>query len=67
LLLATRRDSPGDGANLVFVHVARVIEETADEGGFAIVDAAGCAEPEEVFGLFRGKKLLDGKNCRATL
>jgi len=67
LLLARRSDSPCDGANLVFVDVSRVVEETADEGGFAIVDAAGGAETEQVFGFFRGKKLFDGKDCLVGL
>jgi hypothetical protein len=61
LLLARRRHGPGDGANLVLVDVARVIEEPADKSGFAIVDTSGCAEAEQVFSFFRGKKLFDGK------
>jgi hypothetical protein len=52
LLLAGRSDSPRDGADLVFIDIARVIEETADKGGFAIIDAAGGAEAEEVLGFF---------------
>ena len=67
LLLARRGDGPSDGADLVFVDVARVVEETADKGGFAIVDAAGRAEAEQVLGFFRGKKLLDGKDCLVGL
>ena len=62
LLFARCGDGPGDGANLVFVDVARVVEQAADKGGLAIVHAARGAETEEVFGFFRSEKLLDDKD-----
>jgi hypothetical protein len=46
---------------MIFVDIARVVEETADESGFAIIDAAGRAEAEQVLGLFQSKKLVDSK------
>ncbi len=67
LLLARGRNSPSDSTDLIFIDVARVVEETADKSGFAIVDATGGAEAEQVFRFFRGKKLLDGKDCLVGL
>ena len=57
----------GDGADLVFVDVARVVEQTADQGRLAVVHAAGGAEAKQVFGFLGGKKLLDGKDCLVGL
>ena len=38
----------GDGADVVVVHVVRVVEQAADECGFAVIDAAGGGEAEEI-------------------
>ena len=35
---------------LVLVDVVRVVEQAADEGGLAVVDAAGGGEAKQVFG-----------------
>ena len=51
-----------DGANVIFVDVLRVVEQAADQCGFAIIHAARGAEAHQVFGLLRGEKLLHGKH-----
>ena len=61
LLLAGRGDLAGDGADLVLVDVAGVVEQAADEGGLAVVDAAGGGEAEQVLGLLDGEELFDGE------
>ncbi len=38
----------GDGADVVVVDVVRVVKQAADQGGFAIVDAAGGGEAEQI-------------------
>ena len=48
-----------DGADVVVVDVAGVVEQAADEGGFAVIDAAGGGETQEVFGAVGGELLLD--------
>ena len=37
----------GDGADVVVVDVVRVVEQAADEGGLAVVHAAGGGEAEQ--------------------
>ncbi len=48
----------GDGADLVFVDVARVVEQAADEGGLAVVDAAGGGEAQQILRLLRRRGTL---------
>ena len=48
-----------DGANVVVVDVVRVVKQAADQGGFAVVDAAGGGEAEQVFGEFGFEALFD--------
>jgi hypothetical protein len=43
-----------DGGELVFEDGFGVVEETADEGGFAVVDGAGGGEAEKVHGVGGG-------------
>ena len=42
-----------DGGELVFEDGFGIVEETADEGGFAVVDGAGGGEAEKVHGVWR--------------
>ncbi len=51
-----------DGAELVFVDAAGVVEEATDEGGFAVVDGAGGGEAEEVFAAFCCEVGVDSKS-----
>ncbi len=50
-----------DGLDLVFVDGLRVVEQAADEGGFAVVDGAGGGEAEEVFLALFGEEFGDGE------
>ena len=50
----------GNGADVVVVDVARVVKQAADEGGFAVVDAAGGGEAEQVFRKLGLKACFDG-------
>ena len=61
--LAGRRGSLAlDGANLVVVDRLRIVEEAADERGFAVVHAAGGGEAQQVLVVrFLAQKIVDGE------
>ena len=56
---AWRGDLSGYGADVVFVDVARVVEQAADERGLAVVDAACGGEAEQVFVALYLEELFD--------
>ena len=45
-----------DRTDLVFVDALRVVEQAADQGGLAVVDAAGGGEAEQILGSFGCEK-----------
>ena len=51
----------GDGAHLVLIDVARVVEQPPDECRFAVIDAARGGEAKQILGLFRCQKFFDGE------
>ncbi len=51
----------GDGADVIFVDVLRVVEQAADEGGFAVVHAAGGGEAQQLLGLLGGEEVFHGE------
>ncbi len=61
----------GDGLELVVVNAARIVEEPADESGFAVVDTSGSGEAQKVFTFFAfeegGKCLAGVEECGGHL
>ena len=53
----------GDGSDVVVVDIVRVVEQAADEGGFAVVDTSGGGEAEQSLCQFRFEALFDGQFC----
>ena len=53
-----------DGVQLVFIDALRVVEEPADQGGLAIIHAAGCNQAQKVFFQFLLEKTFNrGEIC----
>ena len=50
----------GEGGELVFIDGLGVVEEAADEGGFAVVDGAGGGEAEELLGEVGVEEVFEG-------
>src|SRR5258706_4315751 len=48
-----------DRIQLIFIGAARVVQQSADERGFAVVDAPCGREPQQILGLLRYQKLVD--------
>ena len=46
---------------MVVVDVVRVVEQAADEGGFAVVDTTGGGEAEQILAELGFEALLDGQ------
>src|ERR1051326_9307659 len=51
----------GDGLDLVFIDIPRVVKKTPDQGGFAVIDAASGCEPQQILGPLSFEKLFYGE------